>query len=334
MSTSPEPAETDAKAPASEPAIEPAGPRSPATAKHLVDAWQNMKMNFNILMKGFEGDGGWLARFESMAERVRVLLAQDADAALYMTTQTAALEIEHYSAHHALHCAVVSHLCSGWLDWSPEQRQAVFVAALSMNLSMHTMQDAMALQSSALSAEQRKKVNVHAQLSTELLQSAGVMDALWLEVVARHHQPTLAGESPDADLPARRLATLLHRVDVFTAKLSRRQVRAGTSATVAARDACLDESGYPDAIGATILRVLGLYPPGSFVALANGELAVVTRRGMKAHAPIAACLRRADGTPLLRPARRDTSQRGLSVKRAVLASELKMVVNHERVLAA
>ncbi|RQP21931.1 HD-GYP domain-containing protein [Piscinibacter terrae] len=334
MSTTPESAESRTEPAAPGPALEPAGFRSSASAKQLVEAWQNMKMNFNLLMRGFQADGGWLARFEAMAERVRVLLAQDADAALYMTMQTAALEIEHYSAHHALHCAVVSHLCSGWLGWQPDERNAVFMAALSMNLGMHSMQDAMARQSSALSAEQRKKVDVHAQQSADLLQSAGVMDALWLEVVMRHHHPMLAGEAPDADPPARRLASLLHRVDVFTAKLSRRQVRAGTSATVAARDACLDESGYPDAIGATILRVLGLYPPGSFVELANGELAVVTRRGAKAHAPMAACLRRSDGTPMLRPARRDTSQRGLSVKRAVLPAELKMVVNHERVLAA
>lgn len=317
-----------------DPAAGPAGPRSPAAAKQLFEGWQNMKMNFNILMKGFQAEAGWLDRFGNMAERVRILVAQDADAALYMTMQTAAAEIDHYSANHGLHCAVVSHLCSGWFDWPDDERHALFNAALTMNIGMHTVQDAMARQSGSLSADQRKQVDAHPQRSAELLQASGVADALWLDVVVRHHKPRLPGESADAEPPARRLATLLQRVDVFTAKLSRRQVRAGTSATVAARDACLDESGYPDAVGATILRVLGLYPPGSFVELANGELAVVTRRGMKAHAPIVACLRRADGTPVLRPSRRDTGQRGLGVKRAVLASELKMVINHERVLAA
>jgi hypothetical protein len=78
--------------------------------------------------------------------------------------------------------------------------------------------------------------------------------------------------------PVQRLAQLLQRIDVFTAKLSRRRTRPGSNATVEARDACLDPSGLPDATGATMLRVLGLYPPGSFVRLASGE-----RRNRRRH---------------------------------------------------
>lgn len=309
---------------------------SPAQAKHLVESWQDLKMNFAVLMGAFCADAAWLDRFERMSQRVRKLLAQDADAALYMMLQTATSEINHYSAHHVMHCAVVAQLCSEWFDWPAGERQALFQAALSMNVAMLSLQDSMAKQSGGVSAEQRKRIDEHPRQGADLLRSAGVADELWIDTVLRHHKPVLDGE-PGGDAqrtPAQRLAELLHRIDVFTAKLSRRQSRSAASATVAARDACLDTSGHPDAIGATILRVLGLYPPGSYVCLANGELAIVTRRGAKAHTPIVASLRRADNTPCGRPVRRDTSNKEFAVRRAAVAAEFKMVVNHERVLGA
>lgn len=307
---------------------------APVSTKRLVEAWQDLKMNFAVLMGAFKADAAWLGRLEAASESVRVLLAQDADVALYLLLQTATHEIEHYSSHHAMLCAAVSHLCSAWFDWPVDERRSLFAAALTMNIGMQSVQDAMAKQSSPPSQDQRRRIDEHPVRSAELLRSAGVTDGLWIDVVLRHHQP-IDDRGPSDPLQAsQRLALLLHRIDVFTAKLSRRQSRTAASATVAAREACLDASGYPDATGATILRILGLYPPGSYVRLVNAELAVVTRRGSKAHAPVVASLRRADGTPFARPLRRDTGDRAYAVERSAKADELKIVVNHERVLAA
>lgn len=307
---------------------------SPATAKRLVDAWQDLKMNFAVHMASFRPEPAWLDKLHAHSERMRTLAAQDADVALYLLLQTATSEIDHYSAHHAMFCAVISHLCAGWLDWTLDERQSLFGAALTMNLGMQSLQDTMARQSSVPSQDQRRRIAEHPAQGAEMLSAAGVSDACWLEVVRRHHDPA-GGQPPVEPVPTeQRLAELLHRVDVFTAKLSRRQSRGGASATAAARDACLDANGHPDEIGATVLRILGLYPPGSCVRLANGELGIVTRRGMKAHTPIVAALRRADSTPFVRPARRDTSDRQFAVLRAVVQAELKLVINHERTLAS
>ena len=40
----------------------------------------------------------------------------------------------------------------------------------------------------------------------------------------------------------------------------------------AAREACLGPTGVPDEIGGALLKAVGLYPPGSFVELACGEI--------------------------------------------------------------
>ncbi len=329
---------------------------SSTRSRQLVESWQDLKMNFAVLMGGFKAEPAWLEKLERISERVRALIAQDADAALYMMLQTANSEFTHYSAHHSMHCAVVAHLCSGWFEWPENERRSLFQAALSMNVAMLSLQDSMVRQSSRVSPEQRRQIDEHARQGSELLASAGVADGLWLETVQRHHKPFTDAEKKKRDAlddgegggetghdgrgdggpartPAQRLAELLHRIDVFTAKLSRRQSRSAASATVAARDACLDDSGRPDAVGATILRVLGLYPPGSYVCLANGELAVVTRRGAKAHTPVVASLKLVDDSLIGRPVRRDTSLPAFAVRRAAVASEFRMVLNHERLLS-
>jgi len=82
------------------------------------------------------------------------------------------------------------------------------------------------------------------------------------------------------------------------------------------------------------LRMLGLYPPGSYVRLASQEVAVVIRRGAKAHTPIVACVRRADATMCARPLVRDTSDVRFAVQRGLLSSDVRISLNQDWVLAA
>ena len=310
--------------------VEPELPWAPAA---LAEPWRALMMNTAVLLALPEKDAAWVERLQAVAARLRQLTAHDPDVALYMMLQAAGNEAQHYSAHHAMACAVVAELCTAWLQWAPAEADALLHAALSMNIGMLGLQDSLAAQASALTADQRRRVDAHPEASAELLRNAGVSEPLWLETVLRHHRPMREGEQADQGNTLQRLAMLLQRVDVFTAKLSRRKTRAAASPARAARDACLDASGHPDAIGATLLRVIGLYPPGCYVQLANGDSAVVLRRGAKAHTPLAGCLRRPDGAVLTRPQLRDTAVPAHAVRRSLLASDLKMVLNHQRVLS-
>jgi HD-GYP domain-containing protein (c-di-GMP phosphodiesterase class II) len=226
---------------------------------------------------------------------------------------------------------VICELCAHWFDWPTHEIDALLRAALTMNVSMSATQDALARQSGPLSDLQRIEIDQHAERSAAMLASAGVSDALWLDVVRQHHaEPSVESVT---STPALRLAELLHRVDVYTAKLSRRVSRDPVSPALAARDACLNAQGTPDAIGVTLLRVIGLYPPGSFVLLRSGEVGVVVKRGAKAHTPVVALLRRADGGLYSPPVPRDTAVHKQAVLRGVRLAEVKVRVNHERALA-
>ena len=299
-----------------------------------VDSWQAVKKSFAFALAADDYQAAWMDRLTKVALRIRELTAQDPDVALYMMLQTATNEADNYSAHHSMFCAVVADLCAAYFEWPDAEAAALQNAALTMNLGMLLMQNSMAQQAESLSPAQKMRVEEHPAKSVELLRSAGVDDPLWLEAVRRHHRPVDDGEGADPMTPPQRLAQLLQRIDVFTAKLSKRKTRPGASATVAARDACLGTSGLPDATGATMLRVLGLYPPGSFVRLTSGETAVVIRRGGKAHTPVVASVRRADGGMFNLPIRRDTSNHLHAVHRSLSPDEAKVRLDHERVIGA
>ena len=307
---------------------------SPGARAARVDAWQRIKKSFAFVLPADDYEAAWFDRLSLLATRIRELTAQDPDVALYVMLQTATNETDHYSAKHAMFCAVVADLCSTYFEWPAAESLALHNSALTMNIGMLLMQNVMAQQSDLLSPAQKLSIQDHPAKSVELLKRAGVDDPLWLEIVRRHHRPVDEGEGGNPLTPPQRLAQLLQRIDLFTAKLSKRKTRPGTTATLAARDACLDASGVPDATGATMLRVLGLYPPGSFVRLASGEIGVVVRRGEKAHTPVVASVRRRDGGMLNQPTLRDTSSRIHAVQRSLSADEAKIRLDHERVIGA
>ena len=198
---------------------------------------------------------------------------------------------------------------------------------------MSALQDELATSAAAPTAAQREQIRQHAQQSAQLLCEAGVDDALWCDTVRLHHD---AGDAQLAlaDLPEeRQLARLLRRADIFTAKISARRTRAPMSPVQAAREACLGPAGVPDEVGGALLRATGLYPPGSFVELANGERGIVVSRGRRANLPWVASLVAPSGMPIGEPALRDTLEARFAVRSAVASALVKVRPDHKRILA-
>ncbi len=301
----------------------------PSVAETL-SAWEREIRQFAALLRDGVPDAAWLDRFAVSSQRQAALAQADPDAALYILLQAAVSDPDAYSAHHSMLCAVAAGLCSHLYGWPETERAALHRAALSMNVSMASLQDVLACQAQKLTPTQRAQVDDHAARSAQLLADAGVTDALWLGTVQAHH-----GCVGNVQAPAERLAALLQRVDVYTAKLSRRASREPLSPALAARQTCLDEgAGRPDPLGAVLLRAVGVYPPGCCVALANEELGIVIRRGAKAHTPIVAALRRGDGGLFMPPVRRDTAQPRFAIAMGRPARDLNVRVDHLRTLSS
>lgn len=230
----------------------------------------------------------------------------DADHVLLTLIDRSSTELHQYSSTHAMLVMVLCQMSRTLIAAGEDQvHQSMRLAALTMNISIVDLQDELSQQLAQLSTDQKERIVSHSAQSEDLLRSSlGCTEPLWLESVKRHHDAIPGALSERT--PAERIARLIQRADLFAARISPRKTRPAMSAAAAAQVAYLGEDGKPDEAGAALIKAIGIYPPGCWVGLGNGELAMVLRRGVKAHCPVVAALLGPDGMPLPAPRVRDT----------------------------
>ncbi len=299
----------------------------------LPDQWEGLAVTLDAALREAGPNAEFVARVNQLQARASKLGQQQVDVSLYHLIHSAGHSLEKYSSHHALLVMLVSEQAALLLGWSDDAVRSLGCAALTMNVAMAGLQDQLADSDMPLTPATRAHIDEHPQQGAALLREAGVADALWCEAVRLHHDRG-DGERALAELPPeRRLARLLRRADIFTAKISRRRSRPPMSPVQAAREACLGAGGVPDEVGGALLRATGLYPPGSFVELANGERGIVVSRGRRANLPWVASLVAPSGLPLGEPALRDTLEARYAVRAAVSSASVKVRPDHRRILA-
>jgi len=265
----------------------------------------------------------FLDRVNRLEADLLQLLSGNVDAALLTLIYSASTELQKYSVRHALLVAVITELAARQFEaWPNEWRSPLRRAAMTMNIAMTSLQDQLAMQDSGTSAHQREQISSHAQRGVNQLRDLGVTDELWLTAVEHHHS---SPPGPLASMePAMQIARLIKRADIFAARLSPRKTRAAMTATAAARAAYLDENQQTDEAGAAIIKATGIYPPGCFVRLASGEVAVVIQRGAKATTPLVACVLGSKGLPMANPMVRDTRHKANEISGTAAPHEVRV----------
>ena len=299
----------------------------------FADEWEEIVLALDSVLRDARSGSDWVARLEAVQGRAGGLLRRRPDASLYLQVYQAGQLVEKYSSRHAVLAMTVCELAAPLLGWPPEDVRSLGLAALTMNVAMHRLQHQLAASEIAPTEAMRAQIDAHPAAGAAQLAAAGWSDTLAIEVVRRHHEGGPAGRALASMTAAERLAGLLHRIDVFTAKISRRAGRSPMSPVRAAREACLGPGGRPDEIGGVLLKAVGMYPPGSFVELASGEKGIVLARGRRANLPWVASLIGAAGHALGEPALRDTLDQRHAVKGAVPADTVRVRPPHEKLLA-
>lgn len=253
---------------------------------------------------------------------MQALLQQDTDASLYLLFQLASTSTTGYSTSHALVCAALCHIAATELSLSAMERASLVYAAMTMNIGMTTLQDALALQKERPSTEQRAAIDGHAARGRQMLEQLAVQDALWLDIVSAHHLENSVWRA-DNRSPAisGRLAGMLRTVDRYAAHISPRQSRPGGSA-MDALSASLDE------VGQALVRVVGLTPPGTFVRLDTGAIAVVLRRRGTGNTPLVATVQDAQGEPVTPPRLQLVGNAGPRIKTGLPRSAVSLHLDH------
>lgn len=284
-------------------------PSSPTSAPDTVDSeyedllgqWSDLESALSVLLARPRSVQDFSPKLRQCDRWLQDLVAHDIDAALYLMFQLAATSTVGYSAAHALVCATLCHILAQELQLPAQERDSLVRAAFSMNIAMTALQDELAQQREPLTPAQRRAVDQHPRAGMDLLEELGISDELWLELVGQHHAaqpeaPALAG------LPAlERLTRILGAIDRYAAMISPRKSRAGHSTTESVRAIVGKDADARDEVGLTLVRTVGLCPPGTFVRLDNGETAIVLRRGERANFPLVASVVDAKGEPQSTP---------------------------------
>lgn len=301
-------------------------------ATPLLGGWLDVQVVLRgILQQGLQGGRDPLQRLLSIEAKVRSLLQDDMDDGLFTLFQALADNSLGYSASHALLCAALSELVAQKIGQPAHLRQALLAASLTMNIGMSSEQDVLSRQNTPPTPAQRALIDTHAERGVELLRTLGVEDEHQLDIVRWHHDI----ESPEARTDTQICRRILGVVDVFVARVASRQTRAGLSPIQATRSAFVQSQGQLTApVSAALAAAVGFYPPGSYVQLASGDIALVVQRGARANTPWVMSLINAQGVPSPSHVCLDTSRAPHTVTQPVAFDELKVTINIERVRRA
>lgn len=292
--------------------------------------WLDLQGQTHAILRDTRGET-FLPRLSRLQGELERQTLRNPDGSLFALIHLSSTELKHYSATHAMLVCVMCYLAArDVLRWPAVEIKALCNAALCMNLGMTELQDRLVMQKDPVTPEQMKRIDSHAPRSVDLLQQMGVQDSLWLEAVLYHRAQTPGPLAPRTH--GQRLARLIQRADVFSARLAPRASRNADSSASAMQACYFDENRGIDEAGAALIKTVGIYSPGTYVRLASREVAVVVKRGLNSTMPKVAVLINRQGMATGEPMVRDTSQTEYRIAAVVPREDIKVSHSLERLL--
>ncbi|MBF0593296.1 MAG: PilZ domain-containing protein [Nitrospirae bacterium] len=238
-----------------------------------------------------------------------------------------------YTIKHPIHAAIISEIIAKRLEWSIDKRQQMLAAALTMNLSVVKLQEALYWQKDSPNEEQKKQTLAHQQRTVKLLQALGVTQQRWLTGVFEHHE-AIDGSGYPRGIKGDQIcqsARIIYLADAYSAMISGRGYRPAMPANTAMRNIFMDKGNhFEEELGLYFIKTIGIYSPGAFVKLDNNEIAVVTYRTEKANCPIVHSIQKSNGEYLPTPFRRDTAISKYAIKEVIPPSKVSFSINRHQ----
>ncbi len=176
--------------------------------------------------------------------------------------------------------AILATLAAERLGYSTERTHTLIQATLTANFSFLDMQVLLNINANKLSDEQFQKIQQHPILSAELLEKNGVSNQHWLDIVLQHHE-RLDGKGYPKQLSQEQVlqeAMIIGLCEFYTSMIEERSYREPKLPKDVLQMIHKQDNERPAQLNQTFIRLLGIYPPGTFVQLANKEVAIVTER--------------------------------------------------------
>ncbi|MEW6204775.1 MAG: HD domain-containing phosphohydrolase [Pseudomonadota bacterium] len=250
------------------------------------DLFEELDCCYKVLSKALmdEEPETFVVVLEELAARFRHMAIHHFDLAYaYLAWHTAD---DYPVMHHMLVALTLFRvgLCSN--RFSEGELNSHLKAALTMNISMLTLQARLRAQTEPLSRDQRETIRKHPEQSANKLKLLGVKDEVWIESVRTHHELPDGSGYPN-QLPNNNEGSVLLGVcDSFNARMAQRDYRSNFTAEQAVKDLFSHADPLYSSFTAIILEELGIYPAGSLVQLTGNEIGCSLIRGETAISPV------------------------------------------------
>lgn len=303
--------------------------RSIPRVLNLFGLWDHSGDELRKLMHKVPHTPGLLERVEVFAADLIARVDQDADIALYHAIRQESEDPFLYGYNHAVHTAILCLLTARRLQWSAVRTVSLVKAAITMNMAVLELQGQLSHQDVPPWESQKTLLRRHPQEAADWLVQAGVNDVDWLTAVAQHHERPDGSGYPQGLNDVPEVALALRMADVFMARITARKLRPAMTIQEAAKQMFREDQG--GAMSSAVIKVLGIFPPGEVVRLANGEVGVVMRRTDNVKCPIVAAITDAAGMPTVHTEHRDTALPAFAIVETVANRALVARLPPERV---
>ena len=306
----------------------PLAPKDIQNFGQLMGLWADLETMLEMVLHRPSLTPNLPLRIDQLQRWLHDLVKHDADVALYLMFQQAGQTTVGYSTSHALVCATFCEILATHLLLPPEQKHCLINAALTMNIGMTQLQDTLALQTSKLDAGQQEQVLLHPIEGMCMLERYGVSSALWLSIVKNHHA-VRPSTQPLKEQPAEeKLSRILAAIDRYTAVISPRRTRRALPLQDSLRILLEDPSGNFAEVGCHLENCMGHYPPGTYVQLSTGEVAVVLRHSSDPMRPLVAPILTERGHAIRSPETEHLLHSKIAIKESVAPGRISHRLNH------
>jgi HD-GYP domain-containing protein (c-di-GMP phosphodiesterase class II) len=299
----------------------------------LVERWGTVESQLGGLLASISTTTDCQKKLYLLEKFIQNQVIEEGSATHFLLFNRAVTHFSGYSVLHSLLCATLASSLATTFRLAEDERRSLVCAALTMNVAMTRLQDALAIQQLPPSPAQRNEIENHCAAGRQALTDAGVTDTMWLDIVAKHHAPLEGPEALSDWPPTQRATRILQMVDRYTAAMSPRKSRTGRTARDSARSVIVQAGATKhDEVGTALIGMLGMCPPGTYVKLVNGETAVVMRRGVKPGEPWVASVLNRNDEPISIPRLHDTSREGLGIQSGLIASTVRVNLRMDEML--
>ena len=293
--------------------------------KDVYSIWNSLLTRVSSLQRRPEGTEDLDDRLRSILDTIADLMLRRRRELILCALASLQEDRNSYTASHGLACCSMTMLMANKLQMQQCRTGSLARAAILMNSSICHILDHLRTHRPPENTNTFDLIRAHASDSAENAYQYGINDELCLAIIRHHHDSVPNELIPSSKIVGTLEHSLLTLADLVAEDIAKTQCLPVVSETI--KGLIFNSNSELTVHGRVFLECFGMYPPSTFVKLANGEICLVVDRGVRINTPIVKTVYNRNESPVFEPSTRDTSIPDFRVASKVARSEIKAAID-------